>query len=219
MATFDDLGIPPPDKNDLHPMAKRFRGFLPVVIDVETGGFHSQTDALLEISAALLDMNEDGQLVIDKIVDYAIQPFAGANLDKSALEFNGIDPNDATRNALTEDDALHQLFQQVRKAVRQYDCTRAIVVAHNAHFDHGFLMAAATRCDIKRNPFHPFSCFDTATLAGLAYGQTVLAKACEAAKIPFNNKEAHSARYDTEKTATLFCQIVNLWRERGGWLD
>jgi ribonuclease T len=218
MTNFDDLGFPPPDKSDLHPMAKRFRGFLPIVIDVETGGFNSQTDALLEISAALLDMNDEGDLVIDKVIDYIIKPFDGANLDKAALEFNGINPNDPARNAINEDDALHQLFQQVRKAVRQYDCTRAIVVAHNAHFDHGFLMAAAGRCDIKRNPFHPFSCFDTVTLAGLAYGQTVLAKSCEAANIPFSNKEAHSARYDTEKTAELFCKIVNLWRDRGGWL-
>ena len=218
MAEFDDLGFPPPDKSNLHPLAQRFRGFLPVVIDVETGGFNAQTDALLEISAAILTMDDEGTLLIDKVVDYAIQPFPGANLDKAALEFNGIDPADPARNALSEDAALHELFQHVRKAVRQHDCTRAIVVAHNAHFDHGFMMAAANRCEIKRNPFHPFSCFDTVTLAGLAYGQTVLAKACEAARIPFSNREAHSARYDTEKTAALFCQIVNLWRDRGGWL-
>ena len=218
MAEFDDLGFPPPDKSNLHPLVQRFRGFLPVVIDVETGGFNAQTDALLEISAAILTMDDEGTLLIDKVVDYAIQPFPGANLDKAALEFNGIDPADPARNALSEDAALHELFQHVRKAVRQHDCTRAIVVAHNAHFDHGFMMAAANRCEIKRNPFHPFSCFDTVTLAGLAYGQTVLAKACEAARIPFSNREAHSARYDTEKTAALFCQIVNLWRDRGGWL-
>jgi ribonuclease T len=203
------------DNENSHPLAKRFRGFLPVVIDVETGGFNDKTDAVLELSAALLDMNDEGELVIDKILDYVIKPFAGSNLDKAALEFNGIDPN---RDAMTETEALELFFQQVRKAVKRYHCTRAIVVAHNAHFDHGFLMAAAERCDSKRNPFHPFSCFDTVTLAGLAYGQTVLAKACEAANIPFSNKEAHTARYDTEKTATLFCQIVNLWQARGGWL-
>ena len=82
-----------------------------------------------------------------------------------------------------------------------------------------FLNAAAARCGIKRNPFHPFSSFDTATLAGLAYGQTVLAKACQAAGIDFDGKEAHSARYDTEKTAELFCGIVNRWKEMGGWMD
>lgn len=201
-----------------HPLAKRFRGFLPVVIDVETGGFNAQHDALLELSAALLDLNEEGELVVDKIVDYVIHPFEGANLDKAALEFNGINPHDPARGAISEQEALEQFFQQVRKAVKRYDCTRAIVVAHNAHFDHGFLMAASQRCDIKRNPFHPFSCFDTVTLSGLAYGQTVLAKACEAAGIPFSNREAHSARYDTQKTAALFCTIVNLWQQRGGWI-
>lgn len=214
-----DLTQPPVDDSDAsHPMAKRFRGFLPVVIDIETSGFNSQTDALLELSGAILDMNERGELVIDKIVDYVIKPFEGANLDKAALEFNGINPQDPNRIAIPEAEALELFFQQVRKAVKRYHCTRAIVVAHNAHFDHGFLMAAAERCDTKRNPFHPFSCFDTVTLAGLAYGQTVLAKACEAAGIPFSNKEAHTSHYDTEKTATLFCKIVNLWQERGGWL-
>lgn len=209
--------FPPPDNKDLHPLAQRFRGFLPVVIDVETGGFNSQTDALLELSAAMINMNDDGELFIDHILDYHIRPFEGSNLDKAALDFNGINPYDPERHATAEDEALHAFFQQVRKAIREFDCTRAIVVAHNAHFDHGFLMAAANRHDIKRNPFHPFSCFDTVTLAGLAYGQTVLAKACEAAGIGFSNREAHSAHYDAEKTAELFCKIVNLWQRHGGW--
>lgn len=218
MTDFALINADTRDSEFTHPLAKRFRGFLPVVIDIETGGFNDQTDALLELSGAILDMNDEGELVIDKIVDYVIKPFEGANLDKAALEFNGINPSDPKRVAITEEEALELFFQQVRKAVKRYHCTRAIVVAHNAHFDHGFLMAAAERCDIKRNPFHPFSCFDTVSLAGLAYGQTVLAKACEAAGIPFSNKEAHTSHYDTEKTATLFCKIVNLWQERGGWL-
>jgi len=199
-----------------HPLSQRFRGFFPVVLDVETAGFNADTDALLELSASILDMDEDGQLVQRKVLEYHITPFEGANLDQAALDFNGIDPHDPNRQAISEEEALNAFFQQVRKAVKQSDCTRAIVVAHNAHFDHGFLMAAAERCDIKRNPFHPFSCFDTATLAGLAFGQTVLAKACAAAGISFSNKEAHSARYDTEKTAELFCTIVNLWEQKIG---
>ncbi|KXS52267.1 MAG: ribonuclease T, partial [Marinobacter sp. T13-3] len=80
-----------------------------------------------------------------------------------------------------------------------------------------FVFAAAMRADIKRNPFHPFSTFDTATLAGLAYGHTVLAQACKIAGIPFSNKQAHSAAYDAEKTADLFCGIVNRWKELGGF--
>ena len=78
------------------------------------------------------------------------------------------------------------------------------MVAHNAHFDLGFVNAAVERAQIKRNPFHPFSCFDTSGLAGLAFGQTVLAKACQTAKIDFNNQDAHHALYDTLKTAGYF---------------
>ena len=90
-------------------------------------------------------------------------------------------------------------------------------MGQNSHFDHGFLNAASERNNLKRNPFHPFSSFDTATLSGLAYGQTVLARACEVADIEFDNNEAHSARYDAEKTAELFCKIVNKWKDLGGW--
>src|SRR5690606_40505523 len=138
-------------------------------------------------------------------------------IEKAALDFTSIDPSDPDREALSEKDALNHVFQRVRQAVREADCTRAVIVAHNAHFDLGFVNAACARAGIKRNPFHPFSCFDTATLAGLAYGQTVLARACATAGIPFNNKDAHSAAYDAERTAELFCQIVNRWRELGGW--
>ncbi len=200
------------------PISTRFRGFLPVVVDVETGGFNKSNDALLEIAAVTLNMDEEGWLMPDDVVCCAVEPFSGANIDKAALEVTGIDPLDPERNALPEHEALQKVIQKVRKAVKSTQCKRAVMVAHNAHFDLGFVNAAIERCDIKRNPFHPFSCFDTATLGGLAYGQTVLAKACEAANIEFNNKNAHSAAYDAERTAELFCSIVNRWRELGGWL-
>lgn len=196
----------------------RFRGFLPVVVDIETGGFNAQTDALLEIAATLLHMDEDGTLVPGETISFNVDPFEGANLEPSALEFTGIDPESPLRDAVPEDIALGEIFSAIRREVRNQNCNRAIMVAHNAHFDAGFLAAAAERCDIKRNPFHPFSFFDTATLAGLAFGHTVLAKACKLAAIPFDNAEAHSAAYDAEKTALLFCQIVNRWNELGGWL-
>lgn len=199
------------------PLAARFRGFLPVVLDVETGGFNSTTDALLEIAAITLTMDERGYLVEDQEFSASIEPFAGANLEQSALDFTGIDPDDPNRDAREENDALKELFQMVRRSVKSHGCTRAILVAHNAHFDQGFVNAAAERCDIKRNPFHPFSCFDTATLSGLALGQTVLAKACAACDIEFSNSAAHSALYDTQKTAELFCLIVNRWKDLGGW--
>ncbi len=198
-------------------MAERFRGFLPVVIDVETGGFNAKTDALLEVSVATLNMDEEGILDIEKVYEYHIEPFEGANLEQSALDFTGIDIEDPNRNAESEAVVLEEVFRIIRKAVKRNQCSRAVMVAHNAHFDLGFINAAAERCGMKRNPFHPFSCMDTATLSGLAYGHTVLAQACQLSGIGFSNKEAHSAAYDTRKTAELFCTIVNKWQDMGGW--
>jgi ribonuclease T len=97
--------------------------------------------------------------------------------------------------------------------VKDHNCTRAVLTGHNAFFDLNFVNAAVARTDFKRNPFHPFSCFDTATLAGVALGQTVLAKALQVARIPFDNDEAHSALYDAQKTAELFCYVCNMFRE------
>ena len=208
----------PPDKAAKpHPIAQRFRGFLPVVVDVETGGFNCRTDAILEIAATTLTMDGQGRLVIDETVDFQVEPFPGANLEPAALEFTGIDPENPERNALQEIMVFDALYKTVRGKVKQHGCTRAVLVGHNAHFDLGFLLAGSERCNIRRNPFHPFSVFDTATLAGLAFGHTVLARACQLAGIEFNNAHAHSAAYDTQKTAELFCQIVNRWRDLGGW--
>lgn len=199
------------------PMAARFRGFLPVVVDVETGGFNCRTDALLEVAAVILELDENGLLRRQQTIVQNIDPFDGANLEQSALDFTGIDPWDLEREAVPEREGLSEIFSPIRKAVKAQGCKRAVLVGHNATFDHNFLFAAADRADIRRNPFHPFSTFDTATLAGLAYGHTVLAQACKLAGIPFNNKEAHSAAYDAEKTADLFCGIVNRWKELGGF--
>lgn len=197
--------------------AARFRGFLPVVVDVETGGFNPRTDALLEIAAVLIDMDEDGKLQPGRYHHFHVDPFEGANIEQSALDFTGIDPDNPLRGAVPEQEAINGIFDAVRHAMRNYSCNRAVLVGHNAFFDHDFVKAAATRIDHKRNPFHPFSCFDTATLGGLAFGQTVLAKACEMAGIPFSQKEAHSALYDAQRTAELFCTIVNHWQSFGGW--
>lgn len=198
--------------------AERFRGYFPVVIDVETGGFNAQTDALLEIAASMLALDETtGKFSLDETIQFNVNPFEGANLEPKALEFTGIDPSNPLRGAVDEEDALKAIFKLVRKKMKLAGCQRAIIVAHNASFDLGFLNAATTRSKIKRSPFHGFVSFDTTTLAGLALGQTVLAKACEAANIDFSNSEAHSALYDTEKTAELFCHIVNKWHDLGGW--
>jgi ribonuclease T len=189
--------------------SKRFRGFLPIVIDVETGGFHAKTDALLEIAAVIIEIDATGRLRRGATHAYHVKPFEGGRLDPASLEVNGIDPWHPLRPAIDEGDALGRLFRDIRTAIRSHGCRRAILVGHNAAFDLGFLNAAVERAGIKRNPFHPFSCFDTATLAGAALGQTVLARAAQLAGIDFDTREAHSAIYDAERTAELFCQICN----------
>ena len=191
------------------PMATRFRGFLPVVIDVECGGFNPNTDALLEIGAVLIEIQGDGSLVPGECWRYHVQPFPGANIEAASLAVNGIDPYHPLRPAIAEKEALTRLFGEIRRAMKDNDCTRAVLVGHNAYFDLNFLNAAVARTGIKRNPFHPFSSFDTATLAGVAYGQTVLGKALQAAGIAWDSNSAHSAAYDAQRTAELFCRICN----------
>lgn len=200
-------------------MAGRFRGFLPVVVDVETGGLNPATDAVLQIAAVILRMGEDGRIAPVATHTTHVEAFEGANLDPKSLEFNGIDPDHPLRMAVPEAEALRQMFRPVREEIRAVGCNRAVLVGHNAWFDLGFLNAAVERCGIKRNPFHPFSSFDTATLGGLAYGQTVLARAVKAAGLGWDPREAHSAIYDAEKTAELFCEIVNRWDALHGFPD
>ncbi|MGD9597653.1 MAG: ribonuclease T [Steroidobacteraceae bacterium] len=194
-------------------MSRRFRGFLPVVVDVETGGFNSATDALLEIAAVMIDLDAEGNLHRGESHALHVQPFEGANIEPAALAVNGIDPFHPLRPAIPERDALQRIFREVRAAMNAAGCRRAVLVGHNAAFDLGFLNTAVARADVKRNPFHPFSCFDTATLAGVALGQTVLAKAAVVANIDWDASSAHSARYDAERTADLFCSIANASRD------
>ncbi|RUO78019.1 ribonuclease T [Idiomarina seosinensis] len=198
-------------------MKQRFRGYLPVVIDVETGGFNSQQDALLEIAAVIVNFDDDGLLKPVQSLHYHVEPFSGANIEQAAIDFNGIDPDSPLRGAVSEDVALKEMFKPIRKAQKAAGCQRSVLVGHNANFDHSFMMAAAERSGIKRNPFHPFVSFDTTSLAALTLGQTVLIKACQAAGIEFDQKQAHSALYDTERTAELFCWMVNEWKTLGGW--
>ena len=195
---------------------QRFRGFLPVVVDIETGGVVAATDAVLQIAAVMVHMDETGTLYPGATYTTHVEPFPGANLDPKSLEFNGIDPDHPLRMAVPEEEALRQIFQPIRAEIRATECSRAVLVGHNAWFDLGFLNAAANRCGMKRNPFHPFSSFDTATLSGLAFGQTVLARGIAAAGICWDAREAHSAIYDAEKTAELFCKIVNQWDALSG---
>jgi ribonuclease T len=197
----------------VHPFSQRFRGFLPVVVDAETGGFNHQTDALLEIAGVLLEMDDAGRLSRGATHAFHVQPFEGANIEPAALAITGIDPHHPLRPALPEREALRRLFREVRTELDKYGCTRAVLVGHNAFFDLNFLNAAVARSGVKRNPFHPFTSFDTATLGGVAVGQTVLARAVEAMNLPWDSAAAHSAAYDAEKTADLFCEIVNRFQD------
>lgn len=194
-------------------MNKRFRGFLPVVVDVETGGFDAARHALLEVAAVIPEMDAEGRLRATTPVSTHVEPFAGAELDPKALEVNGIRVHSPLRIALPEREALAHVFRPIRAALRATGCQRAILVGHNAHFDLSFINAAIARTGYKRNPFHAFSCFDTVSLAGMALGQTVLARAVEAAGLSWDPDAAHSAVYDAERTAALFCHIINRWRD------
>jgi len=194
-------------------IARRFRGFLPVVVDVETGGFDPQRHPLLEIAASIIRMDDKGLLIPAPPQSCYVLPFIGSEIDPRALAFNGIDPDHPFRDAVPEREALTRILTPVRKAVKASGCNRAILVGHNAAFDLGFIKAAVERTDFKRSPFHAFSVFDTVSLAGLAYGQTVLARAAQAAGLGWKSSEAHTAIYDVEQTAKLFCGIVNRWLE------
>ncbi|KFN41335.1 ribonuclease T [Arenimonas oryziterrae] len=199
-------------------MADRFRGFLPVVVDLETGGFEANRHALLEIAAIPILMDGEGRFSPGETITTHVEPFPGSEIDPKSLEITGIDIGHPFRDAKPEREALDHIFTGVRAAARKAECQRAILVGHNAHFDLGFLNAAVARVGHKRNPFHPFSTFDTVTLAGLAFGQTVLSRAVQAAGLSWDGEQAHSAVYDTERTAELFCLIMNRWRDYAGLL-
>jgi ribonuclease T len=198
-------------------MADRFRGFLPVVVDLETGGFDPETNPILEMAAVHVRFR-DGQLTPGDRWRRSVHPYPGGLLNPAAMKVTGIDPQDPQRDAVDEADALRELFRQVRTAMKQQGCQRAILVAHNAAFDQQFLHRAVTRTQIKRNPFHPFSFIDTASLAAVAYGHTVLSEACARAGIEFDPDQAHSALYDAERTTELFCAVVNSWNYRSPML-
>ena len=204
------------DENVNMLMSKRFRGFFPVVVDVETGGFNAKKDALLEIGALTLKIDERGHLEISETFACHVEPFPDANMDPKSLEINGIDPFHPFRFAKPENNAIREFFKFVSTGMKQNGCSRAIMIGHNTPMDLNFINAAADRNKITRNPFHPFSTFDTVSLAGLAYGQTVLSRAVEAAGLEWHSGKAHSALYDATKTAELFCTIVNRWSEAVG---
>jgi ribonuclease T len=195
------------------PLGKRFRGYLPIIVDIETAGFNAKKNPLLEIAAIIVEHDEQGMLQITEKHHCNIIPFKNSELDEAALKFTGIDPYHPFRMAIEEKAALDKLFIPIKAAIKRNECKRAILVGHNPSFDISFLNAAIERTKYKKSPFHPFSTFDTATLGGLVYGQTVLAKIAQAADLNWENDKAHSALYDAEQTAQIFCIIINRWKK------
>lgn len=198
-------------------IAERFRGFYPVVLDVETAGFNPQTDALLEFAAITLKFDENGNLVKNNSYHYDIEPFHGANIVQANIDFIGINPFDPERKATNEKTSLIEFFKAISKEVKAAGCKRAILVGHNGHFDYSFIKAATDRIAYKRSPFHPFSVIDTASLCALMLGQTVLSISCRTVGIEFDDLQAHGAMYDTDRECELFCYLVNRLKDLKGW--
>ena len=139
----------------INPLGNRFRGYLPVIVDIETAGFNAKKNPLLEIAAVIVEQDEDGWLQITEKHHCNIVPFKNSELDEAALKFTGIDPYHPFRMALDEKEALNKLFVPIRSAVKRNECKRAILVGHNPAFDINFLNAAIERTQHKRSPFHP----------------------------------------------------------------
>ncbi len=208
--------INPPCLNPPYQIKDRFRTFLPVVVDVETGGFNAATDALLEVCMITVQIDNEGKLIPKDQYSVNIRPFEGSNLVKINIDFLGIDPFDESRNLVSEDEAMKPIFKAISKEVKAQGCTKAILVGHNGAFDLSFINAVANRLNYKRNPFHPFSVLDTASLGALVLGQTVLSRACHSAGIGFKEEHAHSAVYDTQKECELFCSMYNRFTKFAG---
>jgi ribonuclease T len=194
-------------------LARRFNGFLPVVVDVETGGFDAPTDALLELAAFALTLDSAGALQPTEPWHYHVMPFPESRILPEALACNHIDPYHPFRYAVDEATALHDWFAGLNAMLRATGCRRAVLVGHNAWFDLSFVLAAARRCGYHRTPIHSFTTFDTATLGAMMLGETVLARLVQAAGLAWDEREAHSALYDAERTAALFCNMHARWEK------
>ena len=182
-----------------------FRRFLPVVVDVETGGLNAHKHALLEIALVFLQVDSEG-LRPDQVLNFFVEPHPDSEITKEAADFLDLNLHGQPRQV--EQEVMLEIHQQVQQRVHLHACTRAILVGHNAAFDLAFMQAAMQRYRLQ-SPFHQFSTMDTVSLAAAAYGQTVLSKSCELAGIGWDNKQAHSALYDCQQTARLFCKIIN----------
>ncbi|SVE18319.1 uncharacterized protein METZ01_LOCUS471173, partial [marine metagenome] len=64
-------------------------------------------------------MADDGSLIKGESIFFNVEPFPGANIEQSALEFTGIDPNNPLRMAVTEKEALTRTFKAIRSEVKR----------------------------------------------------------------------------------------------------
>src|SRR3546814_15283297 len=94
----------------MRPMAERFRGYLPVVVDVETGGFDWNRHALLEIAAVPIELDDAGRFVPGEVASAHLEPAPGTSIDPKSLEVTGIILDHPFRMAKPEKAALDHVF-------------------------------------------------------------------------------------------------------------
>ena len=189
-------------------LKNRFRKYLPVVIDLETGGFDPSKNPILEIAMQFIEINNN-KFILGEGIRYHVIPESQLEIDPDSLEFTKIHLNHPLRQAIAAEEAIKNICKLVNKQRSKEECSRAILVGHNAHFDLSFLQANIERYDIKNSPFHPFSVIDTVSLGAAFTGQTVLARIAKELSIDYDNDLAHSAAYDAEITAKVFCDLLN----------
>ena len=188
-------------------LSKRFRGFLPIVVDIETAGFDPNKNAILEIAVIFMDYADTVLVTTDTFHEHII-PEPGLILDPEALEFTKIIPDHPFRFAVSEKAMLASLRDKIQQQCALTGCSRAVLVGHNGQFDLSFIQAALIRQEMSML-LHRFLVFDTATLSAAFLGETVLARAVRRSGKPFDEKEAHGALYDATVTAELFAHLIN----------
>ncbi|AZP36374.1 Ribonuclease T [Candidatus Annandia adelgestsuga] len=190
----------------------RFKGFYPIVIDIETSGLDSNINAILEIALITFKIDKNGWLKKDQIIHFHIKPFLNSKINYESLIHNKININSSLRGAISEYNAFNKIIKLITKKMKKNLCNRSIIVAHNVVFDHNFIMSSIERLGITINPFHPFTTFDTSTISSFIIGQNILFKACKKIGLYFNMKYSHSALYDSLLTASLFCKLINKFK-------
>ncbi len=193
--------------------SRRFRGFLPVVIDVETGGFHLAAPTRCWRSPPSSSRwTTPAGCAAARRMRFTCKPFEGARLDPVSLEVNGIDPWHPLRPAIDEADALQRLFREIRTAIRAH----ALPARHSRR--------ATTRPSIWASSTRRSSAPASSAIrfirsrastprrsAASALGQTVLRARRAAGGHRMGSAAARTrAAYDAERTADLFCHICNL---------